>query len=42
MIHMGYWEERLSLDQVISGYFSNVNPNAKFFFMNLEGNRVQV
>jgi hypothetical protein len=41
MIDKGNWGGRLSLDEIISGYLSNVNPNAKFFFMNLQGNRVQ-
>jgi hypothetical protein len=40
MIHVGYWEARLSLDEVISGYLSNVNPNAKFFLMSFQDNQV--
>jgi hypothetical protein len=43
MIHEGFsGNSGLSFEKVIKGYLSNVNPNAKFFFMNIQGYGVQV
>jgi hypothetical protein len=41
--HHGFWGDgSLSFEEVIKGYLSNVNPNAKFLFMNIQGYGVQV